>query len=593
MQRCKRILNIAAGITAIAFFVCTAAFVQEPKTGKLKLTVSPAQAYAFVDQRAIGPGSQTIKLSPGKHNVIVANYGYDFLRQDVDIESDKTTPLDAHLQMKGDPVGPPRGRIQFEVGLWKAGDYAVLLNGKTPYYMVGHIDEFNNEIGNKQELVVPPGQYLVTVTRMDRIAWSGTVDVSENQRVIVDISNGKQVVKDWTKRSQELGSEARFRAGSATTSVNVAPVSGNITATPARINCSQQSLVAWTTKETIDNDISNMSPVEPSGQETVSPKQTTTYELTGTGPGGVVKTAATLEVNPVVTGNLQVTTNEVKYRQIGDKVITQGSDTLDWSTENADSVSITPLGSVPLDGTRTVPTTPTRKTEGPVDETFNYMLTATNVCGGSLTRNASVHLTGSIEPIPVVLLNSIFFPTDYPEKRYPSIGLVSSQQSALDAAVNTFNKYLEYDPDAKLSILGNADTRGGTKYNQALSERRVDIIKNYLVEKGVAPEKIDTTANGDALQVGKQSVVELQTTNPAPPPESHRRDKHASWLAYNRRVDIVLMPKNQESSQYYPNAAPDMPLLWQRPKPSRKLVEQNQPPQDQPAQTPDANTPVL
>src|SRR3954470_20765629 len=112
MQRRKEIFNIAAGITAIALVVCTVAFVQEPKTGKLKLSVSPAQAYAFIDQRAIGPGSQTIKLSPGKHNVVVANYGYDFVRQDIDIESDKTTPLDAHLQQKGNPVQAPRGRIQ-------------------------------------------------------------------------------------------------------------------------------------------------------------------------------------------------------------------------------------------------------------------------------------------------------------------------------------------------------------------------------------------------------------------------------------------------------------------------------------------------
>jgi len=30
------------------------------------------------------------------------------------------------------------------------------------------------------------------------------------------------------------------------------------------------------------------------------------------------------------------------------------------------------------------------------------------VCGGSETKTVAVHLTGSIEPIPAVLLNSIF-----------------------------------------------------------------------------------------------------------------------------------------------------------------------------------------
>jgi hypothetical protein len=33
-----------------------------------------------------------------------------------------------------------------------------------------------------------------------------------------------------------------------------------------------------------------------------------------------------------------------------------------------------------------------------VDETKNYTITATNICGGSDTQTASVHLTGAIEP---------------------------------------------------------------------------------------------------------------------------------------------------------------------------------------------------
>jgi hypothetical protein len=573
-QQQRNVVRRVVGIVGAVVLISSVAFVQEPKTGTLDISVSPPESYTFVDERAIGPGDHGIRLAPGKHNVIVANYGFNFLRQDVDIESGKTSTIDASLQPKGGAVSGPKGRIQLEVGLWKAGDYAVLLNGKTPYYFVGHVDEFNHDIGPwKQQLVVPPGQYNVTVTRSGRVAWTGSVPVSANERVIVDISTGKQRTVAWTAP----GAQPRFEAATASAAVNVAPVSGTISANPGRINCSQPSVVQWASLETIDNEISGMSPVPPNGEATVSPRQTTTYELTGVGPGGTVKTSATLEVNPIVTAQLTVSPAELTYRRIGDKVLVQNtSATLTWSTTNADSVSISPIGTVEASGTRTVPVLPAGMTEGPIDQRITYSLQATNVCGGSNVEPASVHLAGSIEPIPAVLLNSIFFPTDYPEKRgAPNVGLMMSQQGALTAAIAGFNKYLEYDPEATLSLVGYADGRGPNKYNQSLSERRVQSVKDFLVANGIAENKIDTSSYGAGKLLEKSEVEQLQTENPNPPPTVHVKSKDASWFAYNRRVDVVLLPKNQESLRYYPNDSPDLPILWQRSKPARKLVEQH------------------
>jgi hypothetical protein len=51
------------------------------------------------------------------------------------------------------------------------------------------------------------------------------------------------------------------------------------------------------------------------------------------------------------------------------------------------------------------------------------------------------------------------------------------------------------------------------------------------------------------------------------------RRKKATWLAYNRRVDIVLEPAGQESTEAYPNDAPDARVLWQRQVPSLKTFE--------------------
>ena len=51
----------------------TAGFAQD---GKLKIKVTPKQAYVFVDGQAINHGNHSLSLPAGKHTVVVANYGY-------------------------------------------------------------------------------------------------------------------------------------------------------------------------------------------------------------------------------------------------------------------------------------------------------------------------------------------------------------------------------------------------------------------------------------------------------------------------------------------------------------------------------------
>jgi len=569
--------TIVLAVVGTAVILGASAFAQEKKSGKLKVTVSPKQAYTFVDGKAIGPGNRTIKLAPGPHHLIVANYGYKFFEQDLSIDSDQTMPVKVDLVSAGSEVPGPRGRIQIEVGTLRAGDAAVLLNGKKPQYFVGHIDEFNNDILLHQELIVPPGTHQVTVTRYGKEIWSGAVAVAANQRVIVDISNGKQKVKDWASRSGELnGAIPRFKAGTASARIVVAPVGGSVSANPPNINCSQPTQLAWTSGETIDADMSGMSPVPTTGEKTVSPRQTTAYEFTATGPGGVTKTSTTVEVNTVVQSTLDASPTEVRYRRIGDKVIQQESTTLNWSSSNSDAASLSPLGSVEGSGTKAISLAPTQTTDGPVDEEVKYTLTATNVCGGSDTKTVSVRVKGSIDPIPAVLLKSVFYPTDYPDKHNPDLGLLSSQRQALTTLASGFVKYLEYDPGAKLSLIAHADPRGGAKYNDPLSLRRAELTKQFLVSQGIAAEKIDTSSEGIGKPLDEQVVAQLEASNPTPLPAAQAARKSTTLFAYQRRVDIVLMPTNAESSRFYPTAASDLDILWQRPKPARNEVEKSQ-----------------
>src|SRR6516225_8922633 len=570
------------GVLGAAALFSGVAYAQDSNDGKLKIKVSPDEAYIFVDGQAIGPGNRSVQLPTGPHKLLVANYGHRFSEREVTINPIQKTPLHVVLERQGDLVSGPKGRIQIEEANSDQNGAAVLLNGKTPAYFVGHVDEFDHDIIWHQELIVPPGTHQVTVTRDGKELWSGPITVAADQRVIVNISNGKEKTKPWARGSScptyrpqcEMPKLApRFKAGIASATVVVAPVSGSVSANPSKIDCNQSTQLAWDSKETVEADMSGMSPVPTSGEKAISPRQTTVYQLTASGPGGVVTPSTTVEVNPVVQSSLSASPMEVNYRRIGDKIMEQGSTTLNWSSSNSDAVSLDPGGSIEPSGTKSITLSPTQSGTGPVDEEFKYTLKSTNVCGGTDTKTVSVHLKGSVNPIPTVLLRSVFFPTAYPTKEDPTLGLVRSQQEVLTTLATGFKQYLEYDPDAKLSLGGYTDERGADKYNESLSELRVQRVKDFLVSQGITVEKIDTAAYGKQKPLDKTTVGDLQTRNPNPAPGKWVRDSRTTWLAYNRRVDIVLMPANAESVPLYPNQAPDSQILWQIPKPARNTVE--------------------
>jgi hypothetical protein len=565
MRRIRYLFTLAVALALCA----SASFAQD---GKLKVKVTPKQAYVFVDEIAAAhEGSRTFSLSPGKHTVTVANYGYKMQTQEVTIEAGKTTKLNVNLDASGGKVNGPWGRVL----LHGEPHAAVLSNGKTPAYLVGHVDEFDNDFIWKQELLLPPGRHHLTIVKGGKTIWEGDVEVVANKKVSIDMRKGTQTTNDWP-RGGKLKDLPRFKTGIASATVAVAPVSGSFSAAPTQINCGQSSTLTWQTSETIDGNISGIGGVPASGNQGVSPHQTTTYDFTAAGPGGTVKSSATVDVNTKVDASLAVDPAEVKYRKIGDKVITQGSSTLTWKTSNADAVSVDPIGKVDPSGSQTVKAEPRKTDIGPVDETKTYTLNASNVCGGSASQTAALHITGSIEPIPEVVLQSIFYPTDYPDAKHPQVGLVKSQQLELATQATGFKKYLEYDPDAKLSVEGFADERGSPSHNQELSERRVERIKQYLVDQGIPADRIQTAAYGESRPLEKKVVMELEETNPNKPPKARVKNARADWLAYNRRADIVLLPSGKKSAQFFPHSADDSGVIWQVPKPALKKVEKAQ-----------------
>jgi outer membrane protein OmpA-like peptidoglycan-associated protein len=560
--------------SAIAFGM-VAQGVAQTNDGKVVLHVTPKQAYVWVDGRAISEASKhhSLTLPAGDHKIVLANYGYTPETRDVTIVPGKIQALDVTLQAVSGTVSGPFGAMTIE----GADRDAVLLNGKTPDYFVGHGDEFNNDWLWKQELVVPPGTYQVTVQSGDKDAWTGSVDVAANKRVVIDVPKGVRKTVDWP-RGSKLTSIPRFTVGTASATVAVAKPTAQLSSTVAQVNCGDASQLKWTTTDAPGVQISNVGAVASNGDQSVQPKQNTTYDLTATGPGGTATSTTTVNVNSAIQANLQLAPAEVHYRKIGDKVVQDDSSALSWSASNASNVSIDQFGNVDANGNRPLQITPKQTTPGAIDETINYTLTATNGCGGTETRTAALHIVGTIENPELALARSVYFPTNRPHNLKNDAALLPSEQEALKTLADSFKAYLSAVPDAHLVLGGHADKRGPASYNQALSERRAELAKQFLVQQGIPEANLETKAYGKTDNLTLDQVKQLLDQNPnlsAAEKQKALAKIETVVLANNRRVDITLSGTQQESAKQYPFNSPDYAALVNRGKPLEAKVLEN------------------
>lgn len=370
-----------------------------------------------------------------------------------------------------------------------------------------------------------------------------------------------------------LGPEPRFGAGVASAMVPVAPVTAQLSASQSTANCGQSATLNWDSSNAVATSIINLGTVSSSGNKTVSPTSTTAYQLVAKGPGGTVTRTATIDVNAQPVAMLSLSTPEITYHKIGDKVVSQGSATLSWTTSDGNRVTIQPLGAVGSNGSHTVEPAPKQAATGPVNQNVTYTLNVSNACGGTATRTATLHIVGSIDPAPAVTLASVFYPTNYPVRRQPHIGLVPGQKRELADAAATFEDHEKYAQPDKLLVVGHADVRGAAKYNLALSERRAELVKNYLVSQGIPADEIEVRADGKKQELTQTQVQQLQAKDPQSPPTWMAAHKQSTWLAYNRRVDIIREPAGQQSVEAFPNDAPNARLVWERPQPRLGSVE--------------------
>lgn len=81
------------------------------------------------------------------------------------------------------------------------------------------------------------------------------------------------------------------------------------------------------------------------------------------------------------------------------------------------------------------------------------------------------------------------------------------------AELDSLAKFLQDVPGARGVVEGHTDSAGSDTYNQALSQRRADAVRKYLVGKGVAENRLQTKGLGESQPAADNKTADGRAQN--------------------------------------------------------------------------------
>jgi outer membrane protein OmpA-like peptidoglycan-associated protein len=100
---------------------------------------------------------------------------------------------------------------------------------------------------------------------------------------------------------------------------------------------------------------------------------------------------------------------------------------------------------------------------------------------------------------------------------YDKSTLLPGAYPELQRISDVLNKY----PQTIIEVGGHTDTRGSEEYNQLLSEKRAEAVKNELIRNGVLAQRINAVGYGESRPISSDHTM-------------------------NRRVEITIVPIRQQ-----------------------------------------------
>ena len=134
---------------------------------------------------------------------------------------------------------------------------------------------------------------------------------------------------------------------------------------------------------------------------------------------------------------------------------------------------------------------------------------STNKVPGDSTNRApgdsAYHIDIPLQPIEnnaAIVLKNIFFETNRYDIKPES-----------EPELNEVVQLMKDNPGLRIQISGHTDNSGKTADNRTLSESRAKAVTNYLIGKGIAPERLTFKGFGDTQPVADNSTSEGRARN--------------------------------------------------------------------------------
>ena len=132
-----------------------------------------------------------------------------------------------------------------------------------------------------------------------------------------------------------------------------------------------------------------------------------------------------------------------------------------------------------------------------------------SVSGGAMTV-ADFTMNPALESGETLSFASIYFNSGSDVIQLISYGI-------LDEVVSL----LKDNSGVTVQVVGHTDSDGSSSMNQDLSLRRAQSVKNYLIQHGIAPDRLSTSGMGESSPIASNSTPQGK--------------------AENRRIDFVIL----------------------------------------------------
>ncbi|HEY3288153.1 MAG TPA: peptidoglycan-associated lipoprotein Pal [Gemmatimonadaceae bacterium] len=117
-------------------------------------------------------------------------------------------------------------------------------------------------------------------------------------------------------------------------------------------------------------------------------------------------------------------------------------------------------------------------------------------------KAAAAKLAADIAAAKVAFAVPVYFDYDKSDIR-------DDQKATLEAKIPVF----QANPDMRIRVAGHTDNRGSDEYNLALGQRRAAEVKQYLIARGIAADRIDVVSFGEERPAVAQDNEEAWAKN--------------------------------------------------------------------------------